>query len=90
MKNLTVCILLITVIAGFLFIDNSKDFLCVFCCSAVIYIFGFFFVKTVVSYMQKKRTENLANGIDRLLNERFLLKIKNELQKVHEKQLHTN
>ena len=40
--------------------------------------------------MQKKRTENLANGIDRLLNERFLLKIKNELQKVHEKQLHTN
>ena len=89
MKNLTVSILLITVIAGFLFIDNSKDFLCVFCCSAVIYIFGFFFVKSA-SYMQKKRTENLANDIDRLLNKRFLLKIKNELQKIPEKQLHTD
>ena len=89
MKNLTVCILLITVIVGFLFIDNSKDFLCVFCCSAVIYIFGFIFVKSV-SCMQKKRTENLANDIDRLLNERFLLKIKNELQKISVKQLHTD
>ena len=40
--------------------------------------------------MQKKRTENLANDIDRLLNKRFLLKIKNELQKIPHKQLHTD
>ena len=90
MKNLTVCILLITVIVGFLFIDNSKDFLCVFCCSAVIYIFGFFFVKSVALYLQKKRIENLTNEIDHLLNERFLLKINNELQKIPKKQLHTD
>ena len=90
MKNLTVCILLITVIVGFLFIDSSKDFLCVFCCSAVIYIFGFFFVKSVVLFLQKKRIENLANDIDQLLDERFLLKIKNELCKIPEKQLYTN
>ena len=90
MKNLMVSILLITVIVGFLFFDNSKDFLCVFCCSAVIYIFGFFFVKSVVLYLQKKRIENLTNDIDRLLNERFILKIKNELRKIPEKQLHTN
>ena len=90
MKNLTVCILLITVIVGFLFIDNTKDFLCVFCCSAVIYIFGFFFVKSVVLYLQKKRIENLANDIDQLLDDRFLLKIKNELQKIPDKQLHTD
>ena len=91
MKNLTVCILLITVIVGFLFIDNSKDFLCVFCCSAVIYIFGFFFVESVLFYIQKKRTENLAKDIDKLLDEHFLLKIKNELQLTHNyKQLHTD
>ena len=90
MKNLMVSILLITVIVSFLFIDNSKDFLRVFCCSAVIYIFGFFFVKSVVLYLQKKRTENLANNIDRLLNERFLLKIKNELRKIPKKQLYTD
>ena len=90
MKNLTVCILLITVIVGFLFIDNSKDFLYVFCCSAMIYIFGFFFVKSVALYLQNKRIENLTNDIDHLLNERFLLKINNELQKIPEKQLHTD
>ena len=90
MKNLTVCILLITVIVGFLFIDNSKDFLYVFCCSAMIYIFGFFFVKSVVSYLQKKRIENLANEIDQLLDDRFLLKIKNELSKISHEQLHTD
>ena len=90
MKNLTVCILLITIIAGFLFNDNYKDFLCVFCCSAVIYIFCFFFVKSVVLYLQKKRIENLANDTDQLLEDRFLPKIKNELQKISDKQLHTN
>ena len=90
MKNLMVSILLITVIVGFLFFDNSKDFLCVFCCSAVIYIFGFFFVKSVVLYLQKKRIENLANDIGQLLGDRFLLKIKNELQKISNKQLHTD
>ena len=90
MKNLTVCILLITVIATLLYIDNSKYFLCVFYCSAVIYIFGVFFAKTVVLYIQKKRTENLANDIDQLLGERFILKIKNELKKISVKQLHTD
>ena len=90
MKNLTVCILLITVIVGFLFIDNSKDFLCVFCCSAVIYIFGFLFVNNVVFYIQKKRIENLTNDIDQLLDDRFLLKIRNELRKISDKQLHTD
>ena len=81
---------MIKVIVGFLFIDSSKDFLCVFCYSAVIYIFGFFFVKSVFLYLQKKRIENLANNIDQLLDERFLLKIKNELRKIHEKQLYTD
>ena len=90
MKNLMICILLITVIAGFLFIDNYKDFLCVFCCSAVIYIFGFFFVKSVVLYLQKKRIENLGNDIDQLLGDCFLLKIKNGLKKILDKQLHTD
>ena len=90
MKNLTVCILLITVIVGFLFIDNSKDILCVFCCSAVIYIFGFFFVRSFVLYLQKKTIENLANDIDQLLDDRFILKIKNELQKIPDKRLHTD
>ena len=90
MKNLTVCILLITVTVGFLFIDNSKDLLCVFYCSAVIYIFDFFFVKSVVLYLQKKRIENLINDIGQLLDDRFLLKIKNELQKISNKQLHTD
>ena len=90
MKNLTVCILLITVIVGFLFIDNSKDILCVFCCSAVIYIFDFFFVRSFVLYLQKKTIENLANDIDQLLDDRFILKIKNELQKIPDKRLHTD
>ena len=90
MKNLKVCILLISVIAGFLFIDNYKDLLCVFCCSAMIYIFGFFFVKSVVLYLQKKRIESLANNIDQLLDDRFLSKIKNGLQKIPGKQLHTD
>ena len=90
MKILTVCILLITVIVGFLFIDNYKDFLCVFCCSAIVYIFGFFFVKSVVLYLQKKKIEKSSNDIDHLLNERFLLKIKNKLQKISKKQLHTD
>ena len=90
MKNLTVCITLIRVTAGFLFIDNYKHFLCVFCCSAVIYIFGFLFVKSVDLYIQKKRIENLTNDIDQLLDERFLLRIKNELQKIPDKQLYTH
>ena len=90
MKNLTVCILLITVIVGFLFIDNSKDFLYVFCCSAMIYIFGFFFLKSVVLCLQKKRIESLANNIDQLLDDRLLSKIKNGLQKIPGKQLHTD
>ena len=90
MKNLTVCITLIRVTAEFLFIDNYKHFLCVFCCSAVIYIFGFLFVKSVDLYIQKKRIENLTNDIDQLLDECFLLRIKNELQKIPDKQLYTN
>ena len=90
MKNLTVCITLIRVTAGFLFIDNYIHFLCVFSCSAVIYIFGFLFVKSVDLYIQKKRIENLTNDIDQLLDERFLLRIKNELQKIPDKQLYTH
>ena len=74
MKNLMVCILLITVIAGFLFIDNYKDFLCVFCCSAVIYIFGFFFVKSVVLYLQMKRIENLTNDIKSIIRQTLYFK----------------
>ena len=74
MKNLTVCILLITVTVGFLFIDNSKDFLCFFCCSAVIYIFGFFFVKSVVLYLQKKRIENLTNDIKSIIRQTLYFK----------------
>ena len=74
MKNLMVCILLITVIAGFLFIDNYKDFLCVFCCSAVIYIFGFFFVKSVVLHLQKKRIENLTNDIKSIIRQTLYFK----------------
>ena len=74
MKNLMVCILLITVIAGFLFIDNYKDFLCVFCYSAVIYIFGFFFVKSVVLHLQKKRIENLTNDIKSIIRQTLYFK----------------
>ena len=90
MKNLTVCIILITVISSFLLIDNYKDFLSVFCCLVISYILGVFFVKSVLFYIQKKRTENLAKDIDKLLDEHFLFKIKNELQKISNKQLHTD
>ena len=71
MKNITVCIILITIISSFLLIDNYKDFLSVFCCLAISYILGVFFVKSVHFYIQKKRTENLAKDIDKLLDEHF-------------------
>ena len=90
MKNLTVCIILITVISSFLLIDNYKDFLSVFCCFAISYILGVFFVKSALFYIQKKRAENLIKDIEQLLDERFLFKIKNELQKISDKQLHTD
>ena len=88
MKNLTVCIILITAISSFFLIDNYKDFLSVFCCLAISYILGVFFVKSVLFYIQKKRTENLAKDIDKLLDKHFLFKIKNELPKISNKQLH--
>ena len=90
MKNLTVCIILIIVISSFLLIDNYKDSLSVFCYLAISYILDVFYVKSVLFYIQKKRTENLAKDIDKLLHEHFLLKIKNELQKISNKQLHTD
>ena len=90
MKNLTVCIILITVISSSLLIDNYKDFLSVFCCLAISYILGVFFVKSVLFYIQKKRAENLVKDIEQLLDERFLFKIKNELQEISDKQLHTD
>ena len=90
MKNLTVCIILITVISSFLLIDNYKDFLSVFCCLVISYILDVFFVKSVLFYIRKKRAENLVKDIEQLLDERFLFKIKNELQKISDKQLHTD
>ena len=90
MKNLSVGIILITVISSFLLIDNYNDFLSVFCCLTISYILGVFFVKSVLFYIQKKRAENLVKGIEQLLDERFLFKIKNELQKISDKQLHTD
>ena len=62
--------------------------LLLFCCD--LHFSFFFFVKSVFLYLQKKRIENLANNIDQLLDERFLLKIKNELRKIHKKQLYTD
>ena len=88
--NLTVCIILITVISSFFLIDNYKDFLSVFCCLAMKYILGVLFVKSVIFYIQKRRIENLAKDIDKLLDEHFLFKIKNELQKISNKQFHTD
>ena len=51
MKNLAVCIILITVISSFVLIDNYKDFLSVFCCLVISYILGVFFVKGVLFYI---------------------------------------
>ena len=90
MKKLTVCIILITVISSFLLIDNYKDFFSVFCCLAISYILGVFFDKRVLFYIRKKRTENFAKDVDKLLDEHYLFKIKNELQKISNKQLHTD
>ena len=90
MKNLTVCIIFITVISSFLLIDNYKDFLSIFCCLVISYILGVFFVKCVLFYIRKKRTENLVKDIEQLLGKRFLFKIKNKLQKISDKQLHTD
>ena len=91
MKKLTVCILLITVIASFVYIDNYRDFLSIFCCFGVVYISGGFFVKSCVIYFQRKKIQDLADEIDKLLlDDRFLSKIKNELQKKSDKQLRTD
>ena len=48
---------------------------------AISYILGVFFVKSVLFYIQKKRTENLAKDIDKLLDEHFLFKLKMNCKK---------
>ena len=66
----------------------------IFCqSSAVLVWFTFlgFFVESCVIYFQRKKIQDLADEIDKLLlDDRFLSKIKHELQKKSDEQLHTD
>ena len=72
--------------------ENYQDFICLICCSFLIFIFAFVFCKSVDSYLQRRHYQQIANEIDRLLlSDRFLTVIKNGLQDAAvDEQLHTN
>ena len=71
--------------------ENYQDFICLICCLVLIFIFAFVFSKSVDSYLQRRQYQQLANVIDNLLiDDRFLTIIKNRLQDVVDKQLHTD
>ena len=81
MKKSTIASFLSILIGCFFSTENYQDFICLICCSVLIFIFAFVFCKSVDSYLQRRQYQQIANEIDRfLLSHRFLTVIKNGLQ----------
>ena len=90
MKKSTIVSFLNIVIGFFFSSENYQDFICLICCSFLIFIFAFVFCKSVDSYLQRRHYRQIANEIYRLLlSDRFLTVIKNGLQDGNE-QLYTD
>ena len=92
MKKSTIVSFLSILIGCFFSSENYQDFICLICCSFLIFIFAFVFCKSVDSYLQRRHYQQIANEIDRLLlSDRFLTVIKNGLQDNDaNKQLHSD
>ena len=91
MKKSTVVSFLSILIGCFFSSENYQDFICLICCSVLIFIFAYVFCKSVDSYLQRRQYQQIANEIDKLLiTDRFLTIIKNGSQDVVDKQLHTD
>ena len=86
MKKSTIVSSLSILIGCFFSTENYQDFICLICCSVLIFIFAF------GSYWQRRQYQQITNEIDRLiLSDRFLTVIKNGLQdNVGNKQLYTD
>ena len=90
MKKSTQLSFLSVLIGCFFSTENSQDFICLICCSILIFILTYVFCKSVDYYLQRRHYQQIANEIDRLLtDDRFLAINKNRLQDV-DKQLHTD
>ena len=91
MKKSTMVSFLSILMGCFSSSENYQDFICLICCLVLIFIFAVVFSKSVDSYLQRRQYQQLANEIDNLLiDDRFLTIIKNCLQDVVDKQLHTD
>ena len=90
MKKSTQLSFLSVLIGCFFSTENYQDFICLICCSILIFILAYVFCKSVDYYLQRRHYQQIANEIDRLLtDDRFLAINKNRLQDV-DKQLHTD
>ena len=67
MEKSTIISFLSVLIGCFFSSENYQDFICLMCCSFFIFIFAFFFCKSVDSYLQRRHYQQIANEIDRLL-----------------------
>ena len=91
MKKSTIVSFLSILIGCFFSSENYQDFICLICCSFLIFIFAFVFCKSVDSYLQRRQYQQIANEIDKLLiSNRFLTVIKDGCQDAVDKQLHTD
>ena len=91
MKKSTQLFFLSVLIGCFFSTENYQDFICLICCSILIFILPYVFCKSVDYYLQRRHYQQIANEIDNLLiDDRFLIIIKNGLQDVVDKQLHTD
>ena len=75
---------------------DYRELLILLCLCLVFYLFGFYFVKKIELYFQRKRFEDDISQIFdddfilRLKKELATLKIKNELEKISNSKLRTN
>ena len=96
MKKVCIIIILITIIIKTAFTDNSKYLLCLFCCSALFYVFGNYLIKKIEIYLYKKKLEKdfeiifAEEFLLKIKKEITLLKIKNELKKISNSELRTD
>ena len=92
MRKSTIVSFLSILTGCFFSTENYQDFICLICCSVLIFLFAFVFWKSVDSYSQRRHYQQIANEIDRLLlSDRFLTVIKNGLQDAAvDEQFHTD
>ena len=96
MKKVCIVIILIAITTMTTFTDNGKDLLCLFCCSALFFVFGNYLIIKIEICLYKRKIEKDFEIIfdeDFLLKIRkeiTLLKIKNELNKISNSELRNN